>query len=65
MLIVFVQGLPWIFPCLGSGLYGFSMSALIPIALTYLTDSYNKVSSPIRDIRFNTWVYYFAATDVK
>ncbi|KAJ5771134.1 uncharacterized protein N7511_003185 [Penicillium nucicola] len=37
------EGLPWIFPCLGSGFYGFSMAALIPIALTYLTDSYNKI----------------------
>ncbi|KAJ6118198.1 hypothetical protein N7471_013665 [Penicillium samsonianum] len=37
------EGLPWVFPCLGSGLYGFSMAALIPIALTYLTDSYNKI----------------------
>ncbi|KAJ5126427.1 hypothetical protein N7448_005729 [Penicillium atrosanguineum] len=37
------EGLPWIFPCLGSGLYGFSMAALIPIALTYLTDSYHKI----------------------
>jgi MFS family permease len=39
------QGLPWILPCLGSGLYGFSMAALIPIVLVYLSDSYHKVSA--------------------
>lgn len=38
------KGMPWIWPCLGSGLYGFSMAGLLPISLTFLIDSYSQVS---------------------
>ncbi|KAK3726133.1 hypothetical protein LTR37_000281 [Vermiconidia calcicola] len=37
------KGLPWIVPCIGSGLFGFSMIALWDVALTYNMDCYVEI----------------------
>lgn len=37
-------GMPWIVPCIGSGIFGFSMVTLWDAALTYAMDCYVEVS---------------------
>lgn len=37
------QGLPWIIPAIGAGVFGFSFASLADIALTYAMDSYQEV----------------------
>ena len=43
MLISKHQGDPWIIPCIGIGIFGFSVIALADISLTYLSDSYREI----------------------
>ncbi|KAJ5611165.1 MFS general substrate transporter [Penicillium lagena] len=56
------KGMPWIWPCLGSGLYSFSMAGLLPISLTFLIDSYSEIiGSALVGVNF---VQYMFATIV-
>ncbi|KAF4625944.1 hypothetical protein G7Y89_g12217 [Cudoniella acicularis] len=36
-------GMPWIVPCIGIGIFGFDVTALGDISLTYLSDSYREI----------------------
>lgn len=38
------RGLPWIVPCIGSGIFGFAMVTLGDVGLTYAMDCYVEVS---------------------
>lgn len=38
------QGLPWIVPAVGYGVYGFAFSVIADLSLTYLLDCYQDVS---------------------
>lgn len=38
--------MPWIVPCIGTGMFGFAAIALGDISLTYLSDSYCEVDIP-------------------
>jgi hypothetical protein len=35
--------MPWIVPCVGAGMFGFTLTALGDTSLTYLSDSYREV----------------------
>jgi hypothetical protein len=35
--------MPWIVPCVGAGMFGFTLPALGDTSLTYLSDSYREV----------------------
>lgn len=41
------NGLPWIIPCMGSGIFGFAMVTLGDVGLTYAMDCYVEVGLPV------------------
>lgn len=48
------QGMPWIVPCVGAAMFGFTITALGDTSLTYLSDSYREVRHIPTSILCNT-----------
>jgi hypothetical protein len=50
-------GMPWIVPCIGSGIFGFSMVTIWDAALTYAMDCYVEVSAlPPPSLSHNAYI---------